>query len=79
MAAMAACGLVLFLALLMSVLVSAFRDTNTLASISWFAFSLLPLAVVIALATLVRLQQRINLKSGYGAFHRGKRTEKVSR
>ena len=60
-------GFIVFLAMVMSVLIPVFNETRSLQSLSWFAFSLLPFLIVVAIASFVRVQQQIDLKSGFNA------------
>ena len=60
--AIALCGFAILPSLVIVVFVSALSGTNSLGSISWLAFSVFPLFVVVMIATLARLQQRINLR-----------------
>jgi membrane protein implicated in regulation of membrane protease activity len=51
------------LAILIVALISALENSAFLPSLTWIAFTAFPLAVVVMIATLARLQQRINVRS----------------
>ena len=55
------------LAILLVVLISALDGTGNLPSMSWLSFTAFPLIVVIVIATLARVQQRINIRSPQSA------------
>lgn len=51
------------MAVLIVTLVSALDGSGSLAALSWVSFTAFPLIIVIMIASLVRLQQRINIRS----------------
>ncbi len=48
----------------LAILLAGLSQTSAMSGLSWFAFSMFPLLVVVLIATLVRVQSRINLRSG---------------
>ena len=51
------------LAILIVVLMSALKSSAYLPSLTWITFTAFPLVIVVMIATLARLQQRINVRS----------------
>ena len=51
------------LATLLVILISALESSDFLPSMTWLSFTAFPLFIVVAIATLARLQQRINIRS----------------
>ena len=49
---------------LLTILLAGLSHTAMISSLSWLAFSMFPLLIVVLIATLVRVQSQINLKSG---------------
>lgn len=58
-------------AVLIVILISALQDTNHLASLTWISFTAFPLIIVVMIASLARLQQRINVRSPQSAENDG--------
>ena len=55
----AACVLALFL----TIFIAAAQNSPLLPSMSWLTFTAFPLVIVVMIASFVRLQQRINIRS----------------
>jgi len=49
---------------LLTILLAGLSNTTLVNSLSWLAFSMFPLLIVVLIATLVRVQSQINLRSG---------------
>ena len=55
------------LAILLVALISALEDSEYLSSLTWLSFTAFPLVIVVIIATLARLQTRINIRSPQNA------------
>ena len=51
------------LAVLIAILIAALHDSPSLSAMSWVTFTGFPLLIVFVIATLARLQERINIRS----------------